>query len=167
MHKVRDHKHLKIFGKLLHNPNLWQLNRYSISTAFSVGLFVAFVPIPFQMVLSAAIAIIVRANLPISVVLVWLTNPLTMPPIFYSAFKVGAFILGIPPRGFNFELSFEWLTSGMSAIWQPFLLGCFVCGTFFAITGNVIVRLMWRYNVNKDWAARKLRIKNRKKPQKK
>lgn len=157
LNHVRDHKHLKIFGNLLHNPNLWQLNRYCVSTAFSVGLFVAFVPIPFQMVLAAAIAILLRANLPISVILVWITNPLTMPPFFYFAFKVGAYILHVPPRGFQFELSFAWLTNGMSAIWQPFLLGCLVCGLSFGLIANLVIRLIWRYHVRRDWLKRKLR----------
>jgi len=62
--KIRNNKNLKIFGKLINDPNLWHLNRYSVSAAFSVGLFIAFVPVPFQMALAAAIAILVRSNLP-------------------------------------------------------------------------------------------------------
>lgn len=158
---IKEHKHLKIFGKLLHDPNLWHLNRYSVSTAFSVGLFFAFVPVPFQMVLAAAMAILVRSNLPISAALVWITNPLTMVPMFYSCFKLGAFILGQEPRGFQFELSFEWLFGGLLHIWQPFLLGCFIAGSISALVGNFIVRLLWRYSVTKDWRARKLRNKLR------
>ena len=102
-HKIRDHKHLKVFGKLLHDPNLWHLNRYSVATAFSVGLFFAFVPVPFQMVLAAGAAIMVRSNLPVSVVLVWFTNPLTMVPIFYFALKIVSLVVGTEPTGFNFE----------------------------------------------------------------
>ena len=80
--KIRDHKHLRIFGKLLHNPSLWHMNRHSVAKAFAVGLFFAWVPVPFQMVLGAGGAILFHANLPLSVVLVWLTNPFTMPPMF-------------------------------------------------------------------------------------
>ena len=83
--KIRHHKSLKIFGRLLQDANLWHLNRRSARGAFAVGLFFAFIPVPFQMVLAAAGAILFRVNLPISVALVWLTNPLTMPPIFYGA----------------------------------------------------------------------------------
>lgn len=159
MHQVRDHKHLRVFGKLIHNPNLWQLNRYSVATAFSIGLFIAFIPIPFQMVVAAAVAIIFKANLPISVILVWFTNPITMPPMFYFAFKVGAFVLNTPAQRFNFEPSVEWLTSGMLNNWQPFLLGCFICGSTLAVVSNVLIRLLWRYYVLKDWYARKLKRK--------
>ncbi len=154
---IREHKHLKIFGSLLHDPNLWRFTRYSVATAFSVGLFVAFIPVPFQMVLAAALAIVVRSNLPLSAVIVWFTNPVTMFPIFYFCFRVGAFILGREAKGFQFELSFEWLTGGLAAIWQPFLLGCFLTGTTLAIAGNIIVRIVWRYSVSRDWKARRLR----------
>ncbi len=159
---LKSHKHLQLFGKLIHDPNLWHLNRYSVATAFSVGIFCAFVPIPFQMVLAAAVAILFRANFPISVTLVWITNPLTMPPIFYFAFRVGAAILNREPKGFNFELSFEWISQSFKTIGPPFFLGCFVCGTLIAILGNIIIRLAWRYSVSKNWNERRLKRKQKK-----
>lgn len=156
-HTVRDHNHLKIFGNLLHNPNLWSLNRYSVSTAFSIGLFCAFIPMPFQMIPAAAIAIVARANLPVSMALVWLTNPITIPPISYFTFKVGTWILGRESQAFSFEPSFEWLTSGLSATWQPFLLGCFVCGSVLAISSNLLIRIFWYWHVRRAWSRRKVR----------
>ena len=81
-HQIRREGTLKVFGALLHNPNLWHLNRNSVAGAVSVGLFIAFVPAPGQMVLAAAAAIAVGRNLPIAVLMVWVSNPLTMPPLF-------------------------------------------------------------------------------------
>lgn len=159
---LKDHKHLKIFGRLIHDPNLWHLNRYSVATAFSVGFFFAFVPVPFQMVLAAAVAIVVHANLPISVALVWLTNPITMPPIFYFAYRLGAWILGHPPQKFKFEASMDWLIESMKTIGPAFLFGCFVCGVFLAVTSNIAVRLIWRYSVSKNWQERRLKRKQKK-----
>lgn len=152
--KIREHKHVRLFGTLLHDPNLWHLNRRSVSGALSVGLFTAFIPVPFQMVIAAGISIIVRVNLPISAALVWVTNPLTMPPLFYFAYKIGAWLLNEPPRHFHFELSIAWLQSSMTGIWQPFLLGCLVCGLTSAVLGNVILRLFWRWRVIRNWEQR-------------
>ncbi|MCS5708986.1 DUF2062 domain-containing protein [Candidatus Berkiella cookevillensis] len=153
-HKIKDHKHLKMFGSLLHNPNLWSLNRYSVSTAFSIGLFCAMIPMPFQMIPAAACAIVARANLPISIALVWLTNPITMPPVFYFAFKVGAYVLGREARGFQFDASVEWFASGLASIWQPFLLGCFICGSVLAISSNILIRILWYWHIKRAWARR-------------
>lgn len=153
--KIREHKHLKIFGKLIHDPNLWHLNRRSVSGAFSVGLFMAFVPVPFQMALAAAAAIPLRVNLPISVALVWITNPFTMPPIFYGCYKVGAWVLGTPIQNIEFELTLEWLMTQLDGIWAPFLLGCFLVATFSAVVSNFIIRWFWRTQVLKDWKERR------------
>ncbi len=147
-HKIRNHKHLRFFGQLLHDPNLWHLNRRSVSGAFSVGLFSAFVPIPFQMVLGAAGAIIWRVNLPISAGLVWITNPITIPAVFYFTYKLGAWILGTSfHEGVTFAMSYEWIMEELTAIWQPFLLGCLVLGTVSAVLGNLTIRLVWRLHV--------------------
>ena len=159
--KIRDHKHLKFLGTLLHDPNILHLNRRSVAVAFSVGLFSAFVPVPFQMVLAAIGAIVMRVNLPISVALVWVTNPLTMPPIFYFAYKVGTWILNAPLQKIEFQLSMEWLMHELGLIWQPFLLGCFVCGVVFALLGNVFIRVFWRIHVGRSWRKRCKRQTNK------
>ena len=144
---IRNHKHLRLFGDLLHDPNLWHLNRRSVSGALAVGLFWAFIPIPMQMVAAAATAIFVRVNLPISVALVWITNPITMPPIFYFTYLVGTWILGTPARTEPFELSFEYLSHSMSAIWQPLFLGSFVCALLAAGIGYCVMRGFWRLHI--------------------
>jgi uncharacterized protein (DUF2062 family) len=105
------------------------------------------VPVPFQMWLAAGVAIIVRSNLPISVGLVWISNPLTMAPMFYFAYKLGAWMLGTPAHPFHFELSFDWLMDEMLQIWQPFLTGCFTLSVFSAAIGFFTMRLLWRLHI--------------------
>ena len=83
-----------------------------------------------------------------SVGLVWLTNPVTMPPVFYFAYKVGGWILGTSlNERVSFQVSLHWLMGELTTIWQPFLLGCFVLGTVSAVLGNMMIRLMWRLHV--------------------
>ncbi|MDH5572399.1 MAG: DUF2062 domain-containing protein [Gammaproteobacteria bacterium] len=162
-HKIRNHPHLnRIFGTLLHDPNLLHLNRRSVSYAFGAGLFFAFVPIPFQMVLAVAGAILFRFNLPIAVGLVWITNPLTMPPIYYFCYKVGTWILQTPIQHIDFQISMEWLATELFAIWQPFLLGCFVVGAVSGLLGFFGIRLLWRLHIVSHLKQRSLRLHNRK-----
>lgn len=159
--KIREHKHLRLLGPLLHDPNLLHLNRRSVSGAFAVGIFMAWIPVPFQMLLSAITAIVVRVNLPISVVLVWITNPVTMPPMFYFSYKVGTWILGQTPEDTNFELTMEWFTESIYDIWQPLLLGSIIVGIACSILGFVIIRWLWRMKVIQNWKERKMIRKER------
>lgn len=161
-HKIREHKHLKCFGALLHDPNIWHLNRRSVSGGFFVGLLCAWIPAPFQMLIAAAIAIASRVNLPISVALVWITNPITMPPMFYSAYKLGSWVLGTPVNNITFELSFDWLMAELGHIWQPFLLGCLLLGLASALTGYLVIRIFWRLHIFQYLKRRRLRRKQRK-----
>ena len=101
------------------------------------------------MVLSAGAAILLRTNLPLSVVLVWITNPATIPPMFYFAYLVGTWIIGAPVDTFSFELTFNWLFNELSAIWKPFLVGCFTMATISGLTGYLTIQGIWRYVVLK------------------
>lgn len=156
-HKIRDHKHLRFFGRWLHDPNLWHLNRRSVSGAFAIGLFMAFVPIPFQMIPAAACAILFRVNLPIAVALVWITNPFTMPPVFYFTYRIGAWILDTPAQKIAFEMSWDWLASGLGRVWQPFLLGSLITAGVSAAAGYFGLRALWRWHVIRDWERRRRR----------
>lgn len=151
---IKDNKHLSVFGNLLHNPHLWHMNRHSVAKAFAVGLFFAFIPVPFQMVLAAGAAILVHANLPLSIALVWLTNPITMPAIFYACYMVGTWLIGATAQEFNFEASWQWVIDSLSTIGPAFLLGCGFLAIAFAILGYFSIQALWRYSVIKAWKQR-------------
>ena len=152
--KIKEYKILKIFGNFIHEPNLWHFNRNSVSKAFAVGLFVAWIPLPLQMALAAFGAIIFNANLSLSVALVWLTNPITMPPLCFFAYVLGAKILHLPIKTLKFEISTEFLHSLIGDILKPFLLGSLICAIVSAFLGYVIVQILWRYMIIKNWQNR-------------
>ena len=153
--KIKESKYLKIFGTLLHSPELWHFSRHSIAKAFAIGLFCAWVPIPFQMVLAVGFAILFSANLPISAALVWLTNPVTMAPMFYTAYITGAAMMGAGEAPFEMELTLDWLINGTLLIWKPFLLGCFTLGFLSALLGYFGIQIFWRWHVMRRWKKRK------------
>jgi hypothetical protein len=51
--QVRDDPHLQRVGHLLRDAALWSLNRHTVSGGVGLGLFIAFVPAPLQMVVAA------------------------------------------------------------------------------------------------------------------
>ncbi|MGI9274716.1 MAG: DUF2062 domain-containing protein [Endozoicomonas sp.] len=154
---IKDNRYLKFLGKALHDGNLWHLNRRSAASAFFVGIFCAFIPIPFQMVLAAILAMTFRCNLPVSVGLVWITNPLTMPAIFYFTYKVGCYILHVPVSETSFELTIHGVGLELARIWKPLYLGSIVTGIIGGALCYLLIRLYWRWNVIQHWRQRRKR----------
>lgn len=144
---VKRNKYVALFGTLLHDANLWHLNRRSVSGAFAIGLFWALIPVPLQMLAAAACAIIWRINLPIAVALVWVTNPLTIPPVFYLSYLLGSWILGEPAMDGQIELSLNWMASSLAHVWQPLFLGSILLATLAAGVGFFGMRAFWRWHI--------------------
>ena len=141
--EIHDHKSLGIFGRLLDDPYLFHLNERSVPGAFAVGLFCAWIPLPSQMIIAAALAIVFRVNVPLSVILVWITNPITIPPMFYFAYVLGTWVTGEPTKNFEFQLSFEWLMNEISVIGVPLLIGCSILAIVCSTAGYFIMRAFW------------------------
>jgi uncharacterized protein (DUF2062 family) len=153
--KLKANRYLSWLGSHIHDPNLWHLTRKSVSRAFFVGLFCAFIPLPSQMLIAAVASLFMRSNLPISVSLVWLTNPLTIPPMFYFAYWVGTLIIGVDVVAIDFELSFHWLKAELDHIWLPLIVGSLVCSIVSGTLGYLLMQRFWVWHVNKSWRNRK------------
>jgi uncharacterized protein (DUF2062 family) len=154
-HKLVQHKSMRWLSDVMHKPGIWGYTRTNISHAFAIGIFCAMLPIPFQMVLAAYLAYRLAANLPIAVALVWISNPFTIPAIYFCQYKLGSIIFGnqVPDPGF--ELSVHWFYQQINAIWQPFLLGAFICALVGSLLGYMIVNRFWVWKVRKTWRIRK------------
>jgi uncharacterized protein (DUF2062 family) len=152
--QLKQNSNLSIIGCYLFNPLLWRINRHSIARGVAIGLFLAFVPLPIQMLLAALLAILFSANLPIAVALTWITNPFTFLPINYFIYKVGQRLLGnssayqaIPDFEFSkqswqdiIQPFFQWVQSAG----KPFLTGLPVVAISASILGYVLTHLIWR-----------------------
>lgn len=154
---VRQHQHLRWLARFLEDPYLFHMNRRSVSGAFAVGLFWAMIPIPLQMLAAAINAILVGVNLPIAIALVWLTNPLTMPPIFYFNYLVGTWILGTPEGVGDFQMSLEWIGAQLHAIWLPLYFGSIVVGVISGLVGYLGIRAYWRWHIVQSYRKRRLK----------
>ncbi|ACR14690.1 DUF2062 domain-containing protein [Teredinibacter turnerae] len=153
--KIRNIKALNFLGALLHDPNLFHLNRHSVSVAFFVGLFCAFLPVLGQIPLAALGALFFRCNLPISVALVWISNPFTFPVIYFATYKLGVKLMQLEPKPFHFEMSWQWFATEFAAIWEPLLLGSLIASLFFGCLGFLIIQWTWRWHVIQRWQERR------------
>ena len=131
------------------------MNRNSVARAFAIGLFCAWLPMPLQTVIAALLAIYYRAHLPLSVALVFLTNPVTIPPMFYFAYKLGSMILGLDPQTVPMDLGWEWFTTTLGEIWKPLLFGCLMLGIISSAIGYFAIHTIWRQSIRRRWRDRK------------
>ena len=147
----------RVMGDLFKDPYLFHLNRRSVSLGVMIGLFWAFTPIPTQMIPAALTAWVIRANLPIAVALVWISNPITMPPILFGCYLLVAWVLDVPVMPPAEGASIEWFKGQLMTIWQPLLLGSLLISVVSAVSGYVAMRLWWIAQVKASWKLRQLR----------
>ncbi len=153
--KIKNNPALRMFEPLLHDPNLFHLNRHSVSVAVFWGLLIAILPVPGQMPLAALAALVFRCNLPIAVALAWVSNPFTTPFILVISYKIGAFILQSDALHFDPKFSIDWLMNSVGQVWKPLLLGCVIGGILSGATGYLLMQAYWRWHVARAWQKRK------------
>ena len=126
----------------------WAGDRQSFARAGFVGTFCMMLPIPFQMVLGSVMAYYLRANIPLATALAWITNPLTMWPIWFGGYKFGTWVLGTPDlyaqsNGITIG-SERWFSEVFPLIWQPFFFGNIFLGVLIgSLTYLFILKLHW------------------------
>ena len=148
--RLRSMKSLGGLGAILADPNLWHLNRRSLSGAAFIGISISFVPIPMQMLVAAVAAVRFKCNLPLSLTLIWISNPLTYVPMFYFSYRVGTWALGMS-RTVPEQVTVAWFVEQLIPLW----VGAVMSGLFFGAMGFLIVRLLWRLAVVRSWRRRR------------
>lgn len=153
-HHFRDSRLLAPFRHLMHEPRYWGIRRRTAVPAFAVGLFIGWLPFPGHPLWGTCAALALRINIPVTVLTTFISNPLTMYPMYFAAYKLGRRLLGAPPLAFDFEMSLAWLTEKFVTIWQPLTLGCLLLGTASAVIGYVVLDLLWRASL-RDYKLKK------------
>lgn len=152
---VKEEKILKVFGPAVLQPNLWHINKKSVSRGFAIGAFCAFLPIPgIQMILAAFLSITFAANLPLAVILTWITNPFTYIPIVYFAIKIGGIFINAESA---YEIKSEQINilTDLMQYWEPLFLGSLILSIISSLLSYILIRVYWRYYVIKVWSKRK------------
>lgn len=145
-HALRDTYVHRLFGERIFHHHIWGFDINSLAGGLSVGLFIAFTPtIPFHMLLSTIVALLLRVNLPIALTACWITNPLTALPCFLAAHKLGRyllensrltdFILDI----FGFETKTGRFMENSLYLWA----GSLIFAVTAAVLGNIAIRAVW------------------------
>lgn len=88
----------------LSHMNMFSLRAEPLRRGLAVGMFWTFIPMPFQMLPATFFAMLAGANLPIVLLCVWISNPLTYAPILYLENRIGRLLHVSIDRLFGFDL---------------------------------------------------------------
>lgn len=127
----------------MRDHNLWEFNRHAVVWGLTIGIMCAWIPLPFHTTIAVTIALIVDCNIPLVVASIWFANPLSMPIMYYLAYRIGEAILGLNPQAIDFHLSIKDLVAAFDEVWQPLLLGCLVCSICCGIITYIICNICW------------------------
>jgi len=147
--KTSRSEKLKSFIKKYKIPKEYlSTNRRMVSKAVLIGIFIAFIPMPMQMALVLAVMPFVKFNVPIALAMCWLSNPFTMPPMYYMEYLTGSFFLGseIAPV----QMTLEWFSENLDDIFIPLYVGT----AFYSVVGSFsaywAVNHFWHGSVHSD-----------------
>jgi uncharacterized protein (DUF2062 family) len=102
---------------------------------------------PMQMAAVLLFMPLFRFNVPIALAMCWLSNPFTMPPMYYLEYLTGSYFLGIEVA--PVEMTLDWFSDNLDEIFIPLYTGTL----FYSVTGSLIaywsVNHFWKSSVHK------------------
>jgi len=148
----------KWLGKHGLNPDLWSFHRGPVARAVVAGLLPATSPfLGLHHFLAVFLAIVMRANLPVAVVVQTVNNPLTIPIYYTMAYHVGEVMLGRPAKYENhirekikkldetdgIRAKLRMLAGELAMVVVPLMVGCTVIGVVVSISGYGLIYAIW------------------------
>lgn len=171
---IQENRYLKPLGRYLHHHYLWQFNRRGVAGGLAVGLFFGILSPVAQILLGAIGSVMFRVNLPVAAFATLVTNPFTVPPIYYAAYRLGKWMLGGEAAGdedFDPEMIGKladhqgdvgnWFTTAVDwvqGVGPQLMLGLAVFATIAAVLGYVLVSVIWQLQARYRWRRRLQRL---------
>jgi hypothetical protein len=141
--------YLKPFRALLHQPMYFAVNRRSVTGALWLGVLIAMLPFPGHTPVAVVLALVFGVNLAVAALAVWVNSPLTMLPVFYFEYRLGAWLLGTPLREWPAAPSWDWLWGEVAVIWKPLFLGAGIVAVLSASLVYLGANALWRWSASR------------------
>lgn len=159
---VRHNRWLRWIGPALHHPQLWYITRRGVALGVALGIFFGLLVPIAQIPLSAAAAVVLRANIPTAVASTLVTNPVTFAPIYYAAYHLGVLLLGDDGSLKSLEsVQTERVDSGwlerIAALGKPLLLGLLILACSMGALAYLLISGLWRLKIALAWRRRRQR----------
>lgn len=155
-HEIENTPSLSMLKKFWSRSELWAMNRNSLPMGISIGVFCAFLPMPFEMVVAAFLAVAFGGNVIFAISFVWISNPFTWVPLYTPCYWIGTRILQIEPIAITNMASLRVGTElgyHYAALW----VGCVSVGLILGFLTFFTLKVIWRRQVRYEWSLRKRR----------
>lgn len=161
--KLEAHRGLRWLAPWLGHPRLWQWSRRGVALGVALGIFFGLLIPLAQIPLTAAAAIILRANLPVAAASTLVTNPVTFGPVYFAAYKLGSWITGdtsLPPEDpalADNSATDKPLLERIAALGKPLLTGLAVMAVSIGVLTYFVIDWLWRWWTARRWRRRRTR----------
>ena len=161
--EMAQNKYLRPIAHRFLSPELWRFTRRSVPRGIALGLFAAFIIPVGQIFLAAFLALPTRANVPLSAVSTFVTNPFTLPFWLVVANRVGAFVLKMDAATTDI-LNRTMADGGWTMVFEAFevagvtAFGFLVLAILSAAIGYLVGSVGWRLIVAAKWSRRMKRM---------
>jgi hypothetical protein len=171
--KIRSAGWARWMGRGIQHPRLWHLGRRGTALGVAIGIFFGLL-LPFgQIPLAGFTAILLRGNVPVAMASTFISNPLTLPAIFYLAYLIGVLLMGgeatsstnagawpdplliesrLADTGEQGLLAVT--LAYLDAMGMPLLLGLAVNAVLGGVIAHALVTLAWRASARQAWRRR-------------
>ena len=158
---VHRYRLLRPFASHLTHASLWRMTRRSVPRGVALGLFVGVIIPIMHTAIAALMAIPLRANVAIAAACTLVINPLTIPPLYYAAYRIGSWELHhdanlVSPAAaerFSSELGrmLFWLHQASGSI----AVGILTIAAVTGLLGYLGSALVWRFWSHSRWRQRR------------
>jgi hypothetical protein len=142
---------LRWVGPLLLDPRLWRWSRRGVARGVSIGVFFGLLVPVAQIPLSVVTAVALRACIPAAATSTLITNPVTFPPVYFAAYKLGLWVTGetaspVSERPTAHDSNDERsLWQKIAGIGRPLLVGLAITATIAGLASYVTISLAWHW----------------------
>ncbi len=168
---VRKNRWLRWLGPALQQPKLWHMGRRAIALGVALGVFFGLLIPVAQIPASAAMAVLLRANVPMAIASTLVTNPVTFGPVYYAAYRVGSVFVDDRPAteeeasraaaeaalaletiNIDGDDTISWrdrihsAIDRLTSIGRPLMVGLLILATICSILAYFLVYAIWGIN---------------------
>lgn len=121
----------------------------------ALGILIAFIPFPVHTFLAGVTAIYFRINVAVAILASWITNPITIGPLYYGCYRLGLVLMGRQATTDREDFFSINVGNLLEDVGEPLLVGCLVAGVAIAGLAYWSVNRLWVWHVRRRFSRRR------------